>query len=431
MNVAIEEISSCRKRLKIEVPANRVNEALQKVTRDFQKIAQIQGFRPGKAPITLVEKRYSKDIEDEVKRTLVPTVYREAVQEKHLKVVSSPQIEDFHFTRGNSLSFSTLVDLEPEFAIPEYKGLKLKKGDTSVTEEDYQKVIGRILDQEADYKIITDRAVQEGDFAIISYTGAIEGKPIKEVLPAATTLGEQKGFWLLIKEDTFLPGFGQQLVGAKTGESREVKVTFKDDFPEESLRGKEAVYQVTVDEIKEKVLPELNDELSQKIAKINKDELEKTIRENLGKEKERQAQSDHVKQIVDHITENLKFELPESTVQEETQRFIYDIVRENQMRGIPTDLLEEKKEDIFNAAQTSAKDKVKIGFILGKIADAEKIEATGQDIVGEVQLMAQRSNTPVQKLFDKLRENGGLESLRSEIRNRKAIDFILQSAIIE
>lgn len=431
MNVAIEEISSCRKRLKIEVPANRVNEALQKVTRDFQKIAKIQGFRPGKAPINLVERRYSKDIEDEVKRTLVPTVYREAVKEKHLKVVSSPHIEDFHFTRGNSLSFSTLVDLEPEFAIPEYKGLKLKKGDTTVTEEDYQKVIGRILDQEADYKSITERPVQEGDFAIISYTGTVDGKPIKEVLPAATTLGEQKGFWLLIKEDTFLPGFGQQLIGAKAGESREVKVTFKDDFPEESLRGKEAVYQVAVDEIKEKVLPELNDELSQKIAKVNKDELERNIRENLGREKERQAQSDHVKQIVDHITQNLKFELPESSVQEETQRFIYDIVRENQMRGIPTDLLEEKKEDIFNAAQTSAKDKVKIGFILGRIADAEKIEATGQDIVGEVQLMAQRSNTPAQKLFDKLRENGGLESLRAEIRNRKAIDFILQSAIIE
>lgn len=431
MNVAIEEISSCRKRLKIEVPANRVNEALQKVTRDFQKIAKIQGFRPGKAPINLVERRYSKDIEDEVKRTLVPTVYREAVKEKHLKVVSSPHIEDFHFTRGNSLSFSTLVDLEPEFAIPEYKGLKLKKGDTTVTEEDYQKVIGRILDQEADYKSITERPVQEGDFAIISYTGTVDGKPIKEVLPAATTLGEQKGFWLLIKEDTFLPGFGQQLIGVKAGESREVKVTFKDDFPEESLRGKEAVYQVAVDEIKEKVLPELNDELSQKIAKVNKDELERNIRENLGREKERQAQSDHVKQIVDHITQNLKFELPESSVQEETQRFIYDIVRENQMRGIPTDLLEEKKEDIFNAAQTSAKDKVKIGFILGRIADAEKIEATGQDIVGEVQLMAQRSNTPAQKLFDKLRENGGLESLRAEIRNRKAIDFILQSAIIE
>jgi len=431
MNVAIEEISSCRKRLKIEVPANRVNEALQKVTRDFQKVAQIQGFRPGKAPISLVEKRYSKDIEDEVKRTLVPTVYREAVKEKHLKVVSSPQIEDFHFSRGNSLSFSTLIDLEPEFPLPEYKGLKLKKAETTVNEDEYQSIITRILDQQADYQTVSDRPVREGEFAIINYSGTIDGKPIKEVLPSATTLAEQTGFWLLIKEDTFLPGFGQQLVGAATGETREVKVTFQDDFPEESLRGKEAVYQVTVTEIKEKILPEFTDEPAQKIAKVNKADLEQNVRNNLQRQKEQQAQSDYVKQIVDQITANLKFELPESTVQEETQRFIYDIVRENQMRGIPSDLLEEKKEDIFNAAQTSAKDKVKISFVLGKIADAEKIEATGQDIVSEVQLMAQRNGTPVQKLFDKMRENGSIDLLRNEIRNRKAVDFILQSAIIE
>jgi trigger factor len=430
MNVVLEEVSSCRKRLKIEVPANRVNDAVDRVTVAFQKEARIQGFRPGKAPRALIEKRFSSDIEEEVKRTLIPEAYQEAVKTKQLKVVSAPQIEDLHFQRGVSLSFSTVVDLEPEFVLPSYKGIRVKKVDAEPTEEDIQGVITRILDQDAAYNDVT-RPAAEGEFAVIDFKGTIDGKPVTETAPDATFFNERQGFWLLLKDDTFLPGFAPQVIGASAGDTRTVTATFPADFPQEALRGKTASFEVKVNAVKEKVLPVYDDALTQKIAQKNKDEFEVELRENVRRSKEERARSEQIKEIIDVLKNAVKFDLPESSVTNETQRLIYDIVRENQMRGITDEVLEEKKSDIFAAAQTSARDKVKVAFILKKIADAEKIDASTEEMIAEAQVMAQRYNMPVQKLLEKLREGQGLAALHDDLVNRKTIDFVLQSATIE
>jgi trigger factor len=431
MNIAIEEVSACRRRLRIEVPASDVDAELNKITDEFQKLAQIKGFRAGKAPRAVVEKKYKQDIEEEVKKKIVPQAYREALKTKKLKVISSPQVEELTFQRGVSLSFSTLIDLAPEFSLPEYKGLKIKKADTEVSDEDVDKVINNILDQNADYKNVEGRSVAEKDFAIISYEGTVDGKPISELVPDVPNLNKQEKFWLLIQDGIFLPDFGKQLIGSNAGDSKTVTVKFADDFPQEPLRGKEAVYQVKIEELKEKILPAYDDTIAEKVAKTTAEELKKRIRENIGKDKEQRGRSEQVKQILDQLKEATTFELPESAVQSQTQRAVYDIVRENQMRGIPPEMLEQHKGDIFAAAQTSAKEQVKIGFILSQIADAEKIEVQTDEILEIVHGYAQQEKVPVQKMVKQLQENNGIDQIEDEIRNRKTVDFLLQSAITE
>ena len=431
MNIAIEEVSACRRRLRIEVPASRVAEELAKVTGEFQKFAQIKGFRAGKAPKSVIEKRYEKDIEEEVKRKMIPQAFREAVKSKNLKVVSMPSVEELSFSRGVSLSFSTVVDLVPEFSLPEYKGLKVKKAESTVSDTDINGVIDRIRDQSADYKTVEGRPVQEKDFAVINYEGSIDGKPISELVPDVPNLGKQEKFWLLIQDGLFLPGFSQQLIGANPGETRTVTVQFPENFPQEPVRGKTAEYRTTLEEIKEKILPELNDDFARTVAQCTAEELKERVRKNLEQQKQEQARNEHLKQIFEQLRDKTQFDLPESSVQNQTRRLVYDIVRENEMRGIPSNVLEEKKQDIFSAAETSAKDQVKLGFILSRIAEAEKIDVKTDEVIAEIGKLSARQNVPPQKLIKQLQENDGIAALEDELLNRKTVDFLLQSAIIE
>ncbi|MEM9446395.1 MAG: trigger factor [Verrucomicrobiota bacterium] len=431
MNIALEDVSACQKRLKIEVPAKTVDEEISRVTGEFQKAANIKGFRQGKAPVNIIKKRYTKDIEDEVKRTLVPKAFREAIQTKKLKIVSEPRIEDLHFQSGVTMSFSTIVDLVPEFSLPDYQNLKVKKGETEVTEEEVQQVVSNILDQHAEFSTVEGRALTDEDFAIIDYVGKVGNQSIKEIVDKPGTLAENQGFWLLVRDENFLPNFGKQLVGMNAGETRTISVKFPEDYPTEAVKGKEANYEVKLNQIKQKKLPELNDELAQKVAQCPAPELLERIKENLTNQKEQSNASNQHKEIVEQLKVQAIFELPESMVKKETERLVHDIVQENQARGISDDMLEEKKRDIFGAAEMNAKDRVKVGFILNKIAEEEKITVETNDIMLELSRMSQMYGVDPKDLVQRMEKNGGFSALEDQIRNRKTMDFLLQKAKVE
>jgi trigger factor len=431
MNVVLEDISACRKRLKIEVPADRVTAALGGIAKEFQKFAKLPGFRPGKAPIHLVEKKYEKEIEEELKRTLVPEVYQEAIKNKNLNVVSVTQMEDLHFQRGISLSFSALLDLQPDFPLPHYKGLKVTRQETEVTEQEFNETLDTFREQNATYGTAEPRPLVMGDYAVVSYQATLDGQPLAEAQPDSGLLAADNNTWLHLKTDFFLPGAAEGLVGAQPGEKREVAITFPDDFYNEGLRGKTALYTFSIESIQEKILPELTDELTREVAGTDLETFKTRLRENLARKKENDARSTQTRQVIEQLQSALQFELPESTVNEETEQIVYDIVRENQMRGIPDEMLEEKKADIFDAAHTSAKDKVKLRFILRKIAEAEKITVSQQEIVNEITMMSLRYNTPAKKLIKQLKENDTLGLVAEDIRNRKVIDLLLTNAVQE
>jgi trigger factor len=428
MNITVEDVAPCKKRLKIEVPANRVKAAFDRVADDFQKEARIPGFRPGHAPRTVIVKKFQKDIENETQRTLVPEAYQEAISEKKLRVVSQPAIEDLKYQPGLSLSFSTLVELAPEFKLPAYKGLAIRKQETAVTDEEVEKTLRSLADQRANFEDAPDRALAMDDFAVISYTGTLDGKPVAELAPDAKNLGHNPQFWLWMRPDGFLPKFAEQCVGMKKGETRTVEVEFPADFPQAALAGKKTAYEVELKEIKIKHASELDDAFAQEVAKMNLAELKTRLRENMGRDKQAQADQAARGEIMQKLVAAVEFDLPPTAVEEETHAAVYDIVTENQARGVPANLLENKKEEIFTNAARNAKEAVKFNFIAEQIAENEKIEVTNEQLAQHLAYIAQREGVTLEKMIEKVRKNNAFGAIRQQILRQSVMDFLLKEA---
>jgi trigger factor len=428
MNITVEDVAPCKKRLKIEVPANRVKQAYDRVADDFQKEARIPGFRPGHAPRTVVLKKYHKDIESEAQRTLVPEAYREAITEKKLRVVSQPEIEDLKYQAGLSLSFSTVVELVPDFKLPEYKGLVLKKQETAVPEEEVEKTLKSLADQRANFEGAPDRPLAMDDFAVISYTGKLDGQPLIELVPEAKNLAHNPNFWLWMRTEGFLPKFAEQCVGMKKGETRTVEVEFPADFSQAELAGKKAQYDVDLREIKVKNAPVLDDAFAQDVAKMNLADLKTRVRENLLLEKKNQANTAARTEIVHKLISSIEFDLPPSAVDEETHSTVYDIVAENQARGVPATVLEEKKNEIFSNAAKTARESVKFKFIAAQIAENEKIEVSNEQIAQHLAFLAQREGLTLEKMADRVRKNNAFGVIRQQLLRQAVLDFLLKEA---
>jgi len=428
MNITVEDVAPCKKRLKIEVPANRVKQAYDRVADDFQKEARIPGFRPGHAPRTVVVKKFHKDIESEAQRTLVPEAYQEAIAEKKLRVVSQPEIEDLKYQAGLSLSFSTVVELVPEFKMPEYKGITIKKQDTAVTDEDVDKTLKTLADQRATFEDGPDRPLAMDDFAVISYTGKLDGTPLTDVVPDAKNLGHNPNFWLWMRTEGFLPKFAEQCVGLKKGETRTVDVEFAADFPQAALAGKKVQYEVELKEIKIKNAPVLDDAFAQEIAKMSLADLKTRVRENMEQEKKNAADQAARAEIVHKLISSVEFELPPTAVEEETHATVYDIVSENQSRGVPANILEDKKDEIFSNATKAAKESVKFKFISAQIAENEKLEVTNEQVAQHVAFLAQREGITMDKMVDRIRKNNAFGIIRQQLLRQSVLDFLLKES---
>jgi len=431
MNITVEDVAPCKKRLKIEVPANRVKQAYDKVADDFQKEARIPGFRPGNAPRTVVVKKFHKQIEDEAQRSLVPEAYREAIEEKKLRVVSQPEIEDLKYQAGLSLSFSTLVELVPDFKLPEYKGLVIKKQETEVTDEDVEKTLKSLADQRANFEDAPARPLAMDDFAVISYTGKFEDKPLVDIVPDAKNLAHNPNFWLWMKTDGFLPKFAEQCVGLQKGETRTVDVEFPADFPQTAVAGKKVQYEVELKEIKVKNAPVIDEAFAQEVAKMDLATLKTRIRENMEQEKKNQAAGASRTEIIQKLITAVDFELPPSAVDEETHATVYDIVAENQSRGVPANVLEEKKDEIFNNAAKAAKESVKFKFIAAQIAENEKIDVTQEQLAQHIAFLAQREGLTMDKMVDRVRKNNAFGLIRQQLLRQSVLDFLLKEAKFE
>ncbi len=395
---------------------------------DFQKEARIPGFRPGHAPRTVVVKKFHKDIESEAQRTLVPEAYREAIEEKKLRVVSQPEIEDLKYQAGLSLSFSTVVELVPEFKMPEYKGIMIAKQETGVTDEEVEKTLTSLAEQRASFEDAPERPLAMEDFAVVSYTGKLDDNPMADLVPDAKNLAHNPTFWLWMRTEGFLPKFAEQCVGMKKGETRTVEVEFPADFPQAAVAGKKAQYDVELKEIKIKNAPVLDDAFAQELAKMNLAELKTRVRENMEQEKKNQAQQASRAEIVQKLLAAVQFELPPTAVDEETNATVYDIVAENQGRGVSAELLEEKKDEIFTNASKAARESVKFKFIAAQIAENEKIDVTNEQMAQHIAFLAQREGLTMEKMVDRIRKNNAFGIIRQQLIRQAVLDFLLKEA---
>jgi trigger factor len=430
VNVSVENLAPCKKLVRVELEAQQVDETFDSITKDFQRQASLPGFRPGKAPRHMVVRKYEKDISEEVKRKLISDSYRKALDEKKLEVVGYPDIEEIQFGRGQTLQFAATIETAPEFELPEYKGLEVKKENRSVTDADVEKAIEALRQQQQSFNTV-ERAAQNGDVVVVNYTGTSEGKPITDIAPTAKGLTEQKNFWVEMESKSFIPGFADQLAGAKAGDKRTVNVDFPADFVTAQLQGKKGVYEVEVVEVKEKVLPAVDDAFAKSFGAEDAAKLREGVRRDLENELNYSQTRSVRNQLIGSLMSKVNFDLPESAVQDQTRNIVYDLVRENQKRGVPRELIEQEKDKIYSAATQNAKERVKVSFLLQKIAEKESIKVSQEEVARRVQVMAQMYQIPFDKFVKDLQKRNGFVEIYDQLANEKVLEFIQQNAKIE
>ena len=432
MNVQLENLPNCLTTLSVEVPADQVSQARDAIIREYTQHAKLPGFRPGKAPRSVVETKFKKEIADELQSRLISKSCREAIAENKLRVLQISNVEDVQFAADQTLRFTATVITSPQFELPEYKGIKVEIASAEVTEKDIDEGIERLCDQAAEFVDVTDRTLAMDDFAVVTYAGTIEGKPADEVVPAAKILASNTDFWIKLTPDTFLPGFSEKILGAAVGDTREFDLTAPADFAVADLAGKTLHYSVTLNAIKSKVTPAVDDAFAATMAPgKNLAELRELIREEITRQKTVEQENEKRGKIMKQLLSQVECELPESMVQNETRRVLADLIRENQSRGVPEEVIRENHQQLTTAAGEAARDRLKGTFVLIRIAEAEKITVTREEFNRHLARMAMRYQMPLEKLQKELEKREALDSVNEEILTGKVLDFLLANASVE
>ena len=430
MNVSVENLAACKRLIRVEVESSAVDAAFDHIAAEYQKQAKLPGFRPGKAPKDMVLKRYEKEIEDEARNKAVAEAYRAALKKENLEAVGSPDLEIQEFGRGKNLQFTVTTEVAPQFELPPYKGLQLTREQGTVTEKDIDEAIDMLRNRAASFETV-ERPAESGDIVVVNYTGTVDGKPITELAPAARGLTEQKGFWIQTGEDTFIPGFADQLMGKKTGEKVTVEIDFPQDFVTPQLVGKHGTYEVEVVEVKKKNLPELDVEFAKSFGAEDMHVFREGIRRDLQNEMNFKQARDLRNNAYEALLKQVEFDLPESMVQNETRQLVYRIVYENQRRGVAKESIEERKDEIYKNATHQAKDRVKGGFIIGKIAEKEGIRVSREELSARIEGIARAEKQPAQKVAKQLEENGQINNIVHEILMDKVLDLVQRNATFQ
>ena len=433
MKVDVEKQPGSVSKLQIELPPEEVEKEWDAIAASFARFAKIPGYRPGKAPRTVIDKRFRKEIQDELTKKLVSKSYHEAVEQEQLRVASLTNIEDIQFGEDKSMRFRATVVTAPEFELPDYKKIPVQLPETKVSDAEVDAALERLRDQSADFVDVPGRGLQMGDFAVIDFEGSVDTKPISEIAPQASkNLQGGKKFWLHLATDNFLPKFCEQLVEQKAGETRLVIVEFPADFPIKELAGKKADYAVTLREIKEKVPPLLDDGFAAKLApgKTLAD-LRQMIEHDIEHAKQHEVERTKESQILKYLHDHIQLELPPALLQNETRRALAELVQRNRERGVTDEMLKEKEKELIDGAAGVAAHRLKTNFILHRISEREKIQVTKEDVDLRIRQEAARYDISPEKMRKELQQKDALDDVAEQILLGKTLDFLKVNVSIE
>lgn len=431
MNVSVKDAGTCRKTLHIEIPVNVINDEHKETLKLYTKFANLPGFRKGKAPAHLIEKKYAKEINQEMEERILPKFYQQAREESGLKIVNVIDVSEAKLVLDQPLVFDVTVDIEPEFKLPKYVEIPLKETKEAVTDEQVQEQIESIRSQHATFEDSNDKTVAAGDMAQLSYTATADGKPLIEVAPEAKGIGEGSGYWISADGNSFLPGMGEAIVNLKNGDKKDVEITFPAEFFIKELAGLKTIYSIEITGVRTRVLPELNEALFKEMHVESEDELRNQIRDYLERGAESKALNNKYEQVVEYLVKKTKFDLPESVLQQQTHDMIYDIARHRMMMGVTQEQLAEQHEEIKKEAEDRALENVKLRYIGLAIATEQGFEATQNEINEELASMAVRQRKDVRALRKEMEENKSLGSVSDQVRFNKALDYLIENAKIK
>ncbi len=433
MTVAVEKLPHCLATLRIELEPDRVSKKYDTLAGEYAKQVRLPGYRPGKAPRAVVEKKFKKEIREELERQLLNDATREAIQQEKLRVMAVAGIEDVELADDKSMKFTATLVTQPEFELPKYKNLMVPMASDEVTDAEIEESIENLRDQAADFvDLKEDRGAQMEDFIVVDYTGTIDGQPVHEVFPkAGKPLSGNENFWIKMTDEAFFPGYCAALVGAKAGDARSFVVDVPADFPVEGMPGQKIAYEVTVKALKEKVLPPLDDAFAETISKGKTlAELREMAREELGRQKKAQAESAKRGEIMRQLLASVECELPQELVRQQTRTILNDIVRENQERGVGEEVLKENEKELVGAASSNARERIKGTFILLRIAEEEGLKVKREELMGRIATLAEKYEMTFEKMLKELQKRNAIDQVNEEILTAKVLDFLSSTASV-
>jgi trigger factor len=414
--------ANCRRELELEIPAEEVQKASEKIAKEIARVARVPGFRPGKAPVALIRRKFAGDIRSELLQQLVPDRLGSAVAEKKFNVVTQPQVDNVDYNEGGPLKFRASFEVLPEFELAPYKDLEIEIESRDISDEDVEKMLGEMRDRAATFVPVEGRVIADGDYAQLKLMGtpAGGGEPLK----AESVLCH-------IGAEETLEAFNENLRGAQVGDQRRFDLTYPADYPDEKLAGKVYHYVVDVTAIKEKKLPEANDDFAKDVSDAKTvDELRGKVRQGLEAARDQRQEEQTHERIITSLVAANDFPVPEALVEQQMDTRLERAVRSLAAQGVDPRAVNVDWVSMRQRQRDRAVEDVKAELLLDRIATAENIEADEADVEKQVEALAERSGESATAMRARLTKQGVLDRMKSKLRSEKTLGWLQQHARI-
>ncbi|MBR1691701.1 MAG: trigger factor [Lachnospiraceae bacterium] len=425
MSLQLEKLEKNMAKLTIEVPVEELEKGIEAAYRKNKSQISVPGFRKGKVPRAMIEKMYGKGVFlEEAANNVLPDAYEKAVEECEEEIVSSPKIDLVQLEAGKPFIFTAEVALKPEVALGKYKGVVVDKADVEVTDEEVDAELEKERDNNARTISVEDRAVKDGDMTVINFEGFVDG--------VAFEGGKGENYPLTIGSGAFIPGFEEQLVGAELNKEVEVNVTFPENYQAEELAGKPALFKCTVLEIKEKELPELDDEFAAEVSEFETlAEYKEDIKKNLTEKKEKDAKSKKESDVIEAIVNDSNMDIPEPMIETRQRQMVDEFAQRLQMQGLNMEQYSQftglTTDKLLEQVRPQAEANIKSRLVLEAVVAAENIEATEEDFEKEIARMAEVYQMETDKVKEMVGEKGKAEIMK-DLAVSKAAEFVVANA---
>ncbi|WP_409251551.1 trigger factor [Bacillus sp. SCS-153A] len=410
--------------LTVEVDADTVNNGLDAAFKKVVKQVNVPGFRKGKMPRGMFEKRFGvESLYQDALDVILPEAYAKAVEETGIQPVDRPDIDIEQMEKGKELIFKATVTVKPEVKLGEYKGLEVEKMETEVTSEDVENELKSLQEKQAELAVKEEGAAENGDTVVIDFEGFVDGEAFEG--------GKAENYSLELGSGSFIPGFEEQLVGLEAGAEKDVEVTFPEEYHAAELAGKPAVFKTKLHEIKSKELPELDDEFAKDADEEveSLDQLREKIQKRLEESKKNEAEQTLRDTLVEKASENAEMDIPDAMVDTEVDRMMQEFEQRLQMQGMNLELYfqfsGQKEEDLRGQMKEDAAKRVRTNLTLEAIADAENLEVSDEEAEEEVNKLAEQYNMAADNIKQAL---GGLDNLKADLKIRKAVEVLVDNS---
>ncbi|NWF93988.1 MAG: trigger factor [Syntrophaceae bacterium] len=424
MNVNIEDISSIKKKVNVQIPEDQVIKEVDSFYKELGKKAKIKGFRPGKVPRNILEGYFKDYVKSEVMKKLIQDTYSTAISEAKLQPVSHPEIDPGELVNGRPFQYSVTIEVKPEIKLEGYLGLTIEGKKEDVKDEEVEERLRGLQNLHANLKTVSEgRPIQAGDFVILDYQATMDGKPLEE--------GKASDFTVEVGSQRFIPAFEEKLIGLRAEEEKEIEVSFPEDYGYKKWAGKTISFHVKIKEIKEKILPPLDDEFAKDLGDYSSlDDLKTRLREDIEREKKAAFEQQLKDRLIEQLIQKNRFDVPESLVEEQTKALVSETKLRLAAQGIEIDSLGLSEEKLQEDHRQIAMKQVRTSLILEKIADQEGITVTDEEVENRLKEVSERTHQKLDAVKRYYEKNGLIPELKAGLVNQKTLNLLLEKANI-